>query len=80
MRIIWKDTIKPKANKYYRDYTIYSSGHGWSVTLPNDNNIYRTYEDAMNMIDKVIGGHGKYGAIPRRIGDRISIIGTVDDL
>lgn len=79
MRIIWKDTVKPKTPRRYRGFTVYGIGNGWATTMPDDDNIYRSYTDANNAIDKTIGGHGKGGPVDR-IGGRISIVGNVNEL
>jgi hypothetical protein len=67
MRIVWKDsrarTYKPVK---YRNHMIHGSGEGWTTTIPGDNNLYATHYDALNAIDKALGGHGQMGSAKRK--------------
>lgn len=63
MRIVWKDTATVRDYKpiHYRGYTITGSPEGWTTNVPNDKYIYSTRDDALNGIDKLLGGTGKKG-------------------
>lgn len=67
MRIVWKDS-KPRTYKpvKYRKHMIYGSPKGWTTTLPDDNNLYATHYDALNAIDKALGGTGQMGGAKRQ--------------
>jgi hypothetical protein len=77
MRVVWKDSIKPKEVRQYRKHNIFRQTKGWSVDIPGDNNIYAAIGDAYNIIDKTLGGHGKFGKSSIR-GERIKVIGQVN--
>lgn len=69
MRIVWKDSGFRKAQKpfKYRGYMVEGAGgNGWTVSIPNDNNIYRTHYCAQNAIDKALGGNGQKGTAKRQ--------------
>lgn len=80
MRIIWKDSNKPKGYKpvRYRKHMVYGSPEGWTTTIPHDNNIYKTHYCALNAIDKALGGHGQMGSAKRK-NYGITIIGKKCD-
>ena len=80
MRIVWKDS-KPKSYKpvKYRKHMIYGSPQGWTTNLPDDNNLYATHYDALNAIDKALGGYGRSGA-GKRAKYGINIIGHKNDV
>ena len=67
MRIVWKDS-KPRTFKpvKYRDHMLYGSPEGWTITIPGDDNIYKTHYCALNAIDKALGGYGQMGCAKRR--------------
>lgn len=67
MRVVWKDS-KPKSYKpvKYRNHFIYGSPKGWTTTIPGDDNLYATNYDALNAIDKALGGHGQMGSAKRQ--------------
>jgi hypothetical protein len=83
MRIVWKDSGTPRGAYKpirYRKHTIegYVSEHlkGWTIDIPGDCNIYATNYDAMNAIDKAIGGTSVRNSDNRkRKGYGIKIIG-----
>ena len=77
MRIVWKDTRKEPKPVRYRKCTITGYGSGWVTSLPGDTNIYAARTDAMNYIDKVLGGHSKMGEVNRKNG-RIKVIGNIN--
>lgn len=59
MRIVWKDSSARNLEpKQYRGYEIAEYENGWSVTLPGDDNIYKSVICAMNAIDQILGGRG----------------------
>ena len=68
MRIVWKDSNKPRGYKpvRYRKHMIYGSPNGWTTTIPGDNNLYKTHYCALNAIDKALGGHGQMGSAKRK--------------
>ena len=68
MRVVWKDSNKPRNYKpvKYRNHMVYGSPEGWWNTLPGDDNLYATHYDALNAIDKAIGGYGQKGGAKRK--------------
>ena len=75
MRIVWKDS-NPKLHKpiIYRNHMVFGSPEGWETNIPGDDNLYAAANDALNAIDKALGGHGRNGASKYRNGE-IRIIG-----
>lgn len=72
MKVVWKDSSKRivrKAPRIYRGIEVIGLDRGWSVDLPEDNNIYRTYPCAQNAIDRILGGHGTTGTAVLRKQD-----------
>ena len=67
MRIVWKDSATDmyKPTKY-RGYWIEGTYSGQYTDLPGDDNLYQTAYDAMNAIDKQLGGTGKLRYAKRR--------------
>lgn len=67
MRIVWKDS-KPRTYKpvKYRDCEICGSPKGWTTNLPGDDNLYATHYDALNAVDKALGGYGQKGSAKRK--------------
>lgn len=78
MRIVWKDT-KPEEYKplRYRKFMIWGTPAGWEVTVPGDQNLYRTHYSAQNAIDQYYGDLGKHGDAKRKKYG-IQIIGKKD--
>ena len=76
MRVVWKDSSTEKTPKRYRKHTVFGINGGWGTSVPGDNNIYQTYNDAFNAIDKTLGGHSRYGKVVRH-SDAIRIIGEI---
>ena len=78
MRVVWKDS-KPKNYKpvKYRKHMIYGSPKGWTTNLQGDDNLYATHYDALNAIDKALGGSGQMGSAKRQKYG-ITIIGKKD--
>ena len=77
MRVTWKDSHKAKEYKpiRYRGYMIWGTPKGWEITVPGDDNIYRSNFCAMNAIDEYFGDFGTRGTEKRK-GYGIQIIGT----
>ncbi len=68
MRVIWKDSNKPKEYQpiRYRGFMIWGTPKGWEVTVPGDNNIYKTHYSAQNAIDQHFGDFGTRGTEKRK--------------
>lgn len=80
MRIVWKDSAVTRADFKYRGYWIEGYGQGWTISIPGDNNIYRTNRCAKNAIDEALGYEGrKHNKLPKRLEYGIDIIGTKED-
>lgn len=80
MRIVWKDTAVERADFKYRGYWIEGYKNSWTVTIPGDNNIYKTNRCARNAIDEALGYEGrKHHKLPKRLKYGYEIIGTKDD-
>lgn len=45
--------------------------------MPDDDNIYKTHYDALNAVDKALGGHGQMGSAKRK-NYGITIVGKKD--
>lgn len=76
MRIVWKDSSKPKEYKpiRYRGFMIWGTPRGWEITVPGDKNIYKTHYSAQNAIDNYFGDFGTRGT-EKRISYGIQIVG-----
>lgn len=68
MRVIWKDSGRPKEYKpiKYRGYMVQGSPRGWTTTIPGDNNLYSSHYCAQNAIDLFYGDYGQRGTEKRR--------------
>lgn len=68
MRVIWRDSLQPKEYKpiKYRGFMIWGTPKGWEITVPGDNNIYKTHYSAQNAIDAHFGDFGKRGTEKRK--------------
>lgn len=68
MRVIWRDSNKPKEYKpiKYRGFMIYGTPKGWEITAPGDYNIYTCHYCAQNAIDAYFGDFGKRGTEKRK--------------
>lgn len=76
MRIVWKDSTKPKRPLKYRGVMITGCGDGWAIDIQGDDNIYKAHYCAKNAIDAALGGTGAYGkADEKRLSYGIQIIG-----
>lgn len=74
MRVVWKEH-RTYASKKYRGYIVERSHGGWITNVPGDDNIYFAASDALNGIDKILGGHGRYKSAAR-YGKEIRVIGN----
>ena len=77
MRIVWRDSSKPKEYRpfRYRGFMIWGTPAGWGTTAPGDNNIYKSHYCAQNAIDQYFGDFGQHGTEKRkRCG--VVIVGT----
>lgn len=45
---------------------IWGTPAGWEVTVPGDDNLYRTHYSAQNAIDQYYGDLGKHGDAKRK--------------
>ena len=76
MRIVWKDSSKPKEYEpiKYRGIYIFGSPNGWEVNIKGDNNLYKNHYCAKNAIDAYFGEEGMHGDAKRK-GYGMQIIG-----
>lgn len=81
MRVIWRDSAKPKEYKpiKYREIQISGTPKGWAVDLPGDDNLYRSHYCAQNAIDDYFGDYGQRGTQKRKACG-IEIIGRKGDI
>ena len=76
MKIVWKDTAVARADFKYRDYQVEGYGERWTVSLPGDDNVYRTNRCAKNVIDEALDYEGrKHHKLPKRLEYGYNIIG-----
>lgn len=68
MRIVWKDSSKPKEYEpiKYRDIYIFGTPNGWEVNIKGDNNLYKNHYCAKNAIDAYFGEEGMHGDAKRK--------------
>ena len=55
MRIVWKDSASVKTAVKYRGFDVEGYGGGWIISVPGDNNIYKSnkkYNLVSCLIDK----------------------------
>lgn len=80
MRIVWKDTAVTRSDFKYRGYWVEGYKNGWTISIPGDNNVYRTNRCAKNAIDEVLGYEGrKHHKLPKRLEYGYDIIGKKGD-
>lgn len=80
MRIVWKDTAVSRADFKYRGYWVEGYKSGWTISIPGDNNVYRTNRCAKNAIDDALGYEGrKHHKLPERLKYGFDIIGEKGD-
>jgi hypothetical protein len=76
MRIVWKDTAVVRKDFKYRGYWVEGYGDGWTVSIPGDDNVYRTNRCGKNAIDMALGLEGiRGGKGPERLKHGVDIIG-----
>lgn len=77
MRVVWRDSKHHRnVSKTYRGYTISGTPYGWETDIPGDDNYYVANVDALNAIDKYLGGTSQKGKSNRRRGtDDIRTLG-----
>lgn len=80
MRVIWRDSTKPKEYQpiKYRKYMVYGSPEGWTTDIEGDRNIYAAHYCALNAIDQHFGDFGTRGTEKRK-GYGIQIIGQKNE-
>ena len=68
MRVVWRDSLKPKEYKpiRYRKFYVFGTPNGWTTSLPGDKNIYKNHYCALNAIDAYYGDLGMRGPEKRR--------------
>ena len=81
MRIVWKDSSKPKEYEpiKYRNIYIFGTPNGWEVNIKGNNNLYKNHYCAKNAIDAYFGEEGMHGDAKRK-GYGIQIIGKKDKI
>lgn len=81
MRIVWKDSSKPKEYEpiKYRDIYIFGTPEGWEVNIKGDNNLYKNHYCAKNAIDAYFGEEDMHGDAKRKAYG-IQIIGKKDKI
>lgn len=80
MRVVWKDTMVTRADFKYRGYWVEGYKHGWTISIPGDDNVYRTNRCAKNAIDEALGYDGrKHNKLPKRLEYGYDIIGKKED-
>lgn len=68
MRVVWRDSNKPKEYKplKYRNHILSGTPNGWITDLPGDNNLYKTHYSAQNAVDAAYGELGQHGTDKRK--------------
>lgn len=68
MRIVWRDSCKPKEYEpmKYRGIYMFGTPNGWEVTINGDNNLYKNHYCAQNAIDAYYGEEGMHGTDKRK--------------
>lgn len=68
MRIVWKDSYKPKEYEpiKYRDIYIFGTPNGWEVNIRDDNILYKNHYCAKNAIDAYYGEESIHGTDKRK--------------
>lgn len=80
MRVVWKDSKTPSEYKpiRYRKFMIWGTPKGWEITVPGDQNVYKSHYCAQNAIDHHYGDFGQRGTEKRK-SYGIQIIGKKDE-
>ena len=79
MRVVWKDSASIKTPVKYRGFDLEGYRNGWIVSVPGDNNIYKTNKGARNAIDKHLGLYDENNEHPIRHKLGIEIIGKKNE-
>ena len=79
MRIVWKDSASIKTAVKYRGFDIEGYGGGWVISVPGDDNIYKSNKSARNAVDKHLGLYDINNAEPVRHKLGIHIIGNKNE-
>lgn len=75
MKIVRKDTAVARADFKYRGYWVKGYGEQWTISLPGDDNVYRTNRCAKNAIDEALEHDGrKHHKLPKRLEYGYNII------
>ena len=79
MRIVWKDSASIKTAVKYRGFDIEGYGGGWVISVPGDDNIYKSNKSARNAVDKHLGLYDINNTEPVRHKLGINIIGKKNE-
>lgn len=79
MRIVWKDSASVKTPIKYRGFDVEGYRGGWIISVPGDNNIYKSNKSARNAVDKHLGLYNINNEEPVRHKLGIQIIGTKNE-
>ena len=79
MRIVWKDTASVKTAVKYRGFDLEGYGGGWVISVPGDENIYKSNKSARNAVDKHLGLYDINNEEPVRHKLGIQIIGKKNE-
>ena len=79
MRIVWKDSASIKTAVKYRGFDIEGYGGGWIISVPGDDNIYKSNKSARNAVDKHLGLYDINNTEPVRHKLGINIIGKKNE-
>lgn len=79
MRIVWKDSASVKTAVKYRGFDVEGYGGGWIISVPGDNNIYKSNKSARNAVDKHLGLYDENNETPVRHRLGIQIIGEKNE-
>ena len=79
MRVVWKEDKYQKEQRRYRSRILYRQLRGWTIDIPDDNNIYAAVSDAYNAIDKALGPRTGTRKKSELRGDKIRIIGQINE-
>ena len=79
MRIVWKDSASVKTPVKYRGFDVEGYGGGWIISVPGDDNIYKSNKSARNAVDKHLGLYDINNEQPKRHRLGIQIIGDKNE-
>lgn len=68
MRIVWKDSAKPKEYEpiQYRGIYLFGTPEGWEINIKGNENLYKSHYCAKNAIDEYYGDFGEHGTEKRK--------------